>query len=152
MLNNNFVFESQRGYRLQFIYIFFSIFVLLFMCCSKSVYAASGMVVNDDFVFDASIAEKVIQDGTGPFDARQEDGYDVSSHNGIVRTFDTVTYPLKITINPKKASSLKNIKLNITGSLENGVTDKKRVNAVFSLGNKTDIMNNAVTFAQNYTI
>lgn len=140
------------GYRLRLIYAFFSIFVLLLLSRSIPVYAASGTVANDDFVFDASIDEKRIKDGTAPFDIRQESGYDVNNHNGIVRTFDTVTYPLKITINPKKASSLKNIKLKITGSLENGVTDKKRVNAVFSLGNKTDIMNNAVTFAQDYTV
>ena len=152
MLNNDLLLESRGGDRLHIIYAFFSIFVLLFICCSRPVYAASGTVVNEDFVFDASIDEKVIQDGTGPFDARQEDGYDVSNHNGIVRTFDTVTYPLKITINPKKASSLKNIKLKITGSLENGVTDHNRVNAVFSLGNKTDIANNSVTFEQNYTV
>lgn len=152
MLNNGFVTKNRGGYRLQLIYIFFSIFVLLLLSRSIPVYAASGTVANDDFVFDASIDEKRIKDGTAPFDIRQESGYDVNNHNGIVRTFDTVTYPLKITINPKKASSLKNIKLKITGSLENGVTDKKRVNAVFSLGNKTDIMNNAVTFAQDYTV
>lgn len=122
------------------------------MIRSVPVYAASSTVANDDFVFDASIDEKRIKDGTAPFDIRQESGYDVNNHNGIVRTFDTVTYPLKITINPKKASSLKNIKLKIIGSLENGVTDKKRVNAVFSLGNKVDIMNNTVTFAQDYTV
>lgn len=152
MLNNRFVSKNRGGYRLQLVCTFFSIFVLLLLSRSIPVYAASGTVANEDFVFDASIDEKLIKDGTGPFDVRQEDGYDVSNHNGIVRTFDTVTYPLKITINPKKASSLKKIKLKITGSLENGVTDKKRVNAVFSLGNKTDILNNRVTFTQNYTI
>ena len=90
------------GYRLQLVCTFFSIFVLLLLSRSIPVYAASGTVANEDFVFDASIDEKLIKDGTGPFDVRQEDGYDVSNHNGIVRTFDTVTYPLKITINPKR--------------------------------------------------
>lgn len=152
MLNNGFVSINRGGYRLRLVYTFFLIFVLLLLSRSIPVYAANSTVANDDFVFDASIDEKRIKDGTAPFDIRQESGYDVNDHNGIVRTFDTVTYPLKITINPKKASSLKNIKLKITGSLENGVTDKKRVNTVFSLENQTDISNNTVTFAQDYTV
>lgn len=107
---------------------------------------------NSDLLeFSASIKYSDITDGTAPFDSTNESGYDSNAKNGIVRTFDNVTYPLKITINPKKADSLKNIKLRITGEIKKGISDD-RVNAVFSNGNTIDMVNSKVTFEQFYTI
>ncbi len=54
------------------------------------------------FDFEAFIKPSDIVDGTAPFDSNDEAGNDSSPNNGIVRTFDTVTYPLKVTINPKR--------------------------------------------------
>lgn len=102
------------------------------------------------FDFGAFIKDDEIKDGTAPFDKEQKAGYDTGDSNGIVRTFDNVTYPLKVTVNPKKNSSLKNIKLRITGELNNAIDDN-RVNAVFSSG-KTDMANGKVTLNQEYTI
>lgn len=110
-----------------------------------------GTSGNADFDFDATIKTADIKDGTYPFDLKDETGYDSSDHNGIVRTFDSITYPLKVTINPKKSDSLKNIKLKITGELENGVKNS-RVNAVFSVDNKTDLEKDKVSFEQYYTV
>lgn len=106
---------------------------------------------NDLFDFEAFIKSTDITDGTAPFDKDDAAGNDSGEKNGIVRTFDTVTYPLKITINPKKADKLSNIVLKITGTIDNGITDN-RVNAKFAVGGKEDLVNKSVSFKQTYTI
>lgn len=103
------------------------------------------------FEFDSFIKEDEIIDGTESFDDDDEPGNDSGPNNGIVRTFDTVTYPVKITINPKNADSLENIELKITGTLKNGITDN-RVNAKFAVGGYEDMENEVVGFEQIYTI
>lgn len=110
-----------------------------------------GSGENDLFEFEAFIKDKEVIDGTAPFDSNDQLGNDSSPTNGIVRTFDTVTYPVKVTINPKKADMLKNIRLKLTGTLKNGVTNG-RVNARFAIGGKEWIDQAKVEFEQYYTI
>lgn len=78
----------------------------LFLSVSTYVYAESSVVNKQldtkDFILDASIDKKKIRDGMPDFDADDAPGHDSSDHNGIVRTKDTVSIPLKLTINPKK--------------------------------------------------
>ncbi|TPV39522.1 fusion protein (includes pXO2-28-29-30) [Bacillus dicomae] len=112
---------------------------------------ADGKKGSDLFDFEAFIKPSDIVDGTAPFDSNDEAGNDSSPNNGIVRTFDTVTYPLKVTINPKRHDQLKNIKLKITGTLENGITNK-RVNAKFAVGGKEDLEKGIVSFDMEYTL
>lgn len=106
---------------------------------------------HDLFEFEAFIKHDDVADGTEPFDSDNESGNDSGEHNKIVRSWDTVTYPLKITINPKKADKLENIKLKISGTLENGIVDD-RVNAKFAVGGTEDMDNKKVSFIQDYTI
>ncbi|MGX1195884.1 fusion protein (includes pXO2-28-29-30) [Metabacillus sp. SLBN-84] len=103
------------------------------------------------FEFEASIKHGDIVDGTEGFDSNDEPGNDSGPHNGIVRSWDSVTYPLKVTINPKKADKLEKIKLKISGELENGVTGA-RINAKFAVGGKEDVNGKKVSFVQEYTI
>lgn len=134
------------------IYIMLFTFILSFLMATQPTVAdqiESGS--NDLFEFEASIKESDIKDGSAPFDKNDEAGYDSGPNNGIVRTFDSITYPIKLTINPKKSSSLKNIKLRLSGEIKNGISDE-RVNAVFSNGNVTDMSKSKVTFEQYYTV
>lgn len=117
----------------------------------SEVVVANGKKGSDLLDFEAFIKPSDIVDGTAPFDSNDEAGNDSSPNNGIVRTFDTVTYPLKVTINPKKNETLKNIKMKITGTLENGITNK-RVNAKFAVGGKEDLESGVVSFDMEYTL
>ncbi|PEV42093.1 fusion protein (includes pXO2-28-29-30) [Bacillus thuringiensis] len=117
----------------------------------SEVVVANGKKGSELFDFEAFIKSSDIVDGTAPFDSNDEAGNDSSPNNGIVRTFDTVTYPLKVTINPKKNETLKNIKMKITGTLENGITNK-RVNAKFAVGGKEDLEKGIVSFDMEYTL
>lgn len=110
-----------------------------------------GTDENSLFEFEAFIKETDIKDGTAPFDANNDAGNDSGDKNGVVRTFDTVTYPVKITINPKKVDKLSNIVLKITGTLDNGISDNQ-INARFSVGGYEDIEKGVVGFEQLYTI
>lgn len=110
-----------------------------------------GTSENDLFDFEAFIKESDIKDGTAPFDTDNDAGNDNGEQNGVVRTFDTMTYPIKITINPKKVDKLNNIVLKITGTLENGISGKQ-VNAKFSVGGYEDMVKGVVGFEQLYTI
>lgn len=115
------------------------------------VVVANGKKGSDLLDFEAFIKPSDIVDGTEPFDPNNDAGNDASPNNGVVRTFDTVTYPLKVTINPKKHDKLKDIKLRITGTLENGITNK-RVNAKFAVGGKEDLESGVVSFEMDYTL
>ncbi|MGH0589618.1 fusion protein (includes pXO2-28-29-30) [Bacillus mycoides] len=115
------------------------------------VVVANGKKGSDLLDFEAFIKPSDIVDGTEPFDPNNDAGNDASPNNGVVRTFDTVTYPLKVTINPKKHDKLKDIKLRITGTLENGITNK-RVNAKFAVGGKEDLESGVVSFDMEYTL
>ncbi|ASL62817.1 fusion protein (includes pXO2-28-29-30) [Bacillus cereus] len=117
----------------------------------NEVVVADGKKSSNLFDFEAFIKPSDIVDGTAPFDLNDEAGNDSNPNNGIVRTFDTVTYPLKVTINPKKHDQLKNIKLKITGTLENGITNK-RVNAKFAVGGKEDLEKEIVSFDMEYLL
>ncbi|MGF9938852.1 fusion protein (includes pXO2-28-29-30) [Bacillus anthracis] len=117
----------------------------------NEVVIADGKKGSDLFDFEAFIKPTDIVDGTAPFDSNDEAGNDSSPNNGVVRTFDTITYPLKVTINPKKHDQLKNIKLKITGTLENGITNK-RVNAKFAVGGKEDLEKGVVSFDMEYML
>ncbi|MEC2256583.1 fusion protein (includes pXO2-28-29-30), partial [Bacillus cereus] len=117
----------------------------------NEVVVANGKKGSALFDFEAFIKPSDIVDGTEPFDPNNDAGNDSSPNNSIVRTFDTVTYPLKVTINPKKHDKLKDIKLKITGTLENGITNK-RVNAKFAVGGKEDLEKGIVSFDMEYTL
>lgn len=110
-----------------------------------------GIKQHDLFEFEAFIKDSDIKDGTAPFDANNEAGNDSAPDNKIVRTWDTVSYPVKVTINPKKVDKLENIKLKITGTLENGIQGN-RVNAKFAVGGVEDIKTGTVSFTQEYTV
>ena len=110
-----------------------------------------GIKQHEQFEFEAFINHDDIKDGTEPFDANNDEGNDSAVNNKIVRTFDTITYPLKVTVNPKKVDKLENIKLSITGTLENGITDG-RVNGKFAVGGSEDMSTGVVRFTQDYTI
>lgn len=105
----------------------------------------------DMFDFEAFIKDSEIIDGTAPFDLNDEEGNDSEKNNGIVRSFDTITYPIKVTINPKKVDKLNNIVLKITGTLDNGITDNQ-VNARFAVGGTENFQTGVVNFEQTYTI
>lgn len=109
---------------------------------------------NSTFDFKAFIKDSDVIDGTPDWDKNDESGNDSGPKNGIVRTFDTVTYPLKVTINPKNNQTLKNIELKISGKLHDGFKDGHAVGR-FAIGNQTkmkDPKNGDVTFSQDYTM
>lgn len=128
-----------------------SLILLMLFAISVEAKEDGGISQHDMFEFEAFIKHDDIIYGTAPFDKDDSPGNDSGPKNGIVRSFDTFAYPLKVTINPKKADSLKNIKLRISGTLENGIVDN-RVNANFAIGGKEDISENEVSFIQDYTI
>lgn len=103
------------------------------------------------FEFEAFINHDDVADGTAPFENNNDAGNDADDKNKIVRAWDTATYPLKVTVNPKKADTLEKIELRITGTLENGITDG-RVNARFAIDGKEDLETSTVSFDQRYTI
>ncbi|KQL56895.1 hypothetical protein AN965_11670 [Alkalicoccobacillus plakortidis] len=55
------------------------------------------------FEFEAYINHNEIIDGTEPFDKVDTAGNDSSQNNGIVCSWDDVTYPLKQSIKEKKS-------------------------------------------------
>ena len=56
----------------------------------------SGEALTSDAARVSSIAITSIADGTGPFDENDAPGNDSSARNGIMRTFDTVTYQFEV--------------------------------------------------------
>jgi hypothetical protein len=106
---------------------------------------------NEMFEFEAFINTNNIVDGTAPFDSNDAPGNDSSPNNGIVRSFDTMSYPVKVTINPKNVDMLQNIKLRLSGTLDNGIVDN-RVNAKFAVGGIEDLSKSTVSFTEEYTI
>lgn len=138
-----------------FVTICFVVGFFVTLVPSSDIYASDGIVggsvQHSMMEFNATIKTTDIKDGTAPFDKSNDPGFDQSDSNGLVRTFDTVTIPLKVTINPKGVNSLQNIKLRITGTLENGIVDN-RVNASFSVGGEVNIPSKTVAFTQDYTV
>lgn len=120
------------------------------------IYAEEGVEEGDiiqhqQFEFEAYINHSDIIDGAAPFDANDDAGNDSDPKNNIVRSWDNITYPIKITINPKNTDMLENIKLRFSGTLENGAVDN-RINAKFSVGGKEDVKNDLVSFTQEYIV
>ena len=107
---------------------------------------------NANLSFEADIDDTKVISGTGPFDANDNAGNDQSASNKVVRTFDTITYPLSVTINSKNAEELKNIKLKITGTLDNGITNNNRLNAKFADGGTENLETGEVSFEMEYTL
>lgn len=103
------------------------------------------------FSLSAFITHDEIIDGTGLNSHMDRRGFDDSPSNGVIRTWDTISYPLRIVVNPKGTAALEDIELEITGTLDGGITDG-RANARFSAGGTEDLENGTVTFKQNYTI
>lgn len=103
------------------------------------------------FDFSAYISHDEIIDGTDLNETMDRKGYDNSPNNGVIRSFDTISYPLRITVNPKGVDVLEDIELEITGTLENGITDG-RANARFAVDGTEDMETETVSFKQKYTI
>jgi len=94
-----------------------------------------------------------VLDGTPDFDADNNPGNDSSAQNGIVRSNDVVTTPLKLVVNTTDGSLMKNIKLKVEAIIEDnkiGNTSK----ATFDQPTKTTMDNNTktVTFTDIYTM
>jgi hypothetical protein len=102
-------------------------------------------------LFHAELKESEIKDGTDAFDTDDLPGNDSSPTNTIVRSFDTITYPLKITVNDQAGGTLNNIKIKVTGTLGNGLV-AGRSNAVFAEHSTSDYTANTVTYEDEYTI
>lgn len=113
--------------------------------------ADAGVREHEQFTFEATLAHAEIRDGTAPFDASSTPGNDSSATNGIVRSFDTVTYPVKITVNPKNVERLNNIVVRLSGTLDGAVSDG-RVNARYAVGGYASTATSTVGFTQEYTI
>lgn len=140
--------------RKEYSFLIMLFLVLMLYACfiGSKVYADDkGNVKHSMFEFEAFVKDSEVVDGTAPFDNNNNAGYDSSPNNRIVRTFDTVTYPVKVTINPKNVSKLENIKLRLTGSLANGITNG-RVNAKFAVGGTELLEKEQVMFEQIYTM
>lgn len=99
----------------------------------------------------AELNETEIIDGTADFDVDNQPGNDASSNNQIVRSFDTITYPIKMTLNDSSGGTLNNIRVKVTGTLHNGIVDG-RTNAVFADHSNNDYTNNTVTFEDEYVV
>ncbi|WP_169911308.1 hypothetical protein [Evansella clarkii] len=129
--------------------------VFLAGICAPGVHAEAetdeDILQHDMFEFEASINHNNIVDGTEGFDDNDEPGNDSGPNNGIIRSWDTATYPVMITVNPKQADMLQNIELRLTGELENGITGE-RVNAKFAIGGDENLDTGVVSFEQDYTI
>ncbi|MBO1305995.1 hypothetical protein JZO70_07475 [Enterococcus sp. 669A] len=106
---------------------------------------------NTTLSMTAELYERDIVDGTESFDDDSSPGNDDDPNNQIVRSFDTITYPLKMTINDSAGGTLQNIKVRITGILHNGIVNG-RTNAVFTDHSTNDTTNNTVTYEDEYTI
>lgn len=99
----------------------------------------------------AELNEAEIVDGTEDFDANNQPGNDASPNNQIVRSFDTITYPIKMTLNDSSGGTLNNIRVKVTGTLHNGIV-AGRTNAVFADHSNNDYTNNTVTFEDEYVV
>ncbi|MHC5248779.1 hypothetical protein [Enterococcus sp. LJL90] len=105
----------------------------------------------ENLEFSAEIVETDITDGTENFDEDDTAGNDSGNNNGIIRSFDTITYPVKITLNDVAGGTIHNIKVKISGSLPDGYV-AGRANAVFGENSQEDALNNRITFETEYTI
>lgn len=110
-----------------------------------------GTVSGDDFDFSASLDMSDITDGSAPFDKTNNPGYDAGPNNNIVRTWDSVTYPIRVTVNPKRGVSVNDIELEFTGDLKGGI-DGNRVNAKFAVGGTEDMNSGKVTMNRKFTV
>lgn len=73
-----------------------------------------------------------IEDGTKDFDNDNNPGHDQNNHNKIVRSFDTITYPIKIVVSSKD-KQYNNVQVKIKGSIENANINGSQ-QATFSTG------------------
>lgn len=112
----------------------------------------SGLNVHDRFEIQSFVRHADVTDGVGPFSEEDGPGLDTGDSNGIVRTWDTVTYPINVTVNSKTNDVVKNIKVKLSGTLHNGTTDGNRVNAKFAVGGTESLETETVSFEQDYTI
>jgi len=70
--------------------------------------------------------------GIATMDEDNEPGNDESAENDVVRSFDTVLYPLSINVSSTDGKTYKSIKMKVSASVKNGVSaDGRFVNAVF---------------------
>ncbi|MDL2211817.1 DUF11 domain-containing protein [Erysipelotrichaceae bacterium OttesenSCG-928-M19] len=107
----------------------------------------------DGLVYFKDIGINNIKTGTAAMDDNDNPGYDSSADNDVVRSFDTVVYPLSINLASNDGKAYSNIKIKITGEVANGVSSDGRIlNAVFdqSFNGKYDM--DARTSTMEYEI
>lgn len=107
---------------------------------------------HDLFDIQSFVRHDELTDGVGPFDDEDRPGLDHNNQNGIVRTWDTAVYPINVTVNSKSSKVARNIKVKLSGTLENGITGGNRINARFAVGGTESLETNTVAFEQEYTI
>ena len=93
--------------------------------------------------------------GTAIMDSDDSPGNDSSENNNIVRSFDTVMYPLSINLQDAAGTTHNNIKVKITASVSGGVSpDGRFLNAAFGSGwgGAYDLSTGAVTIEREVTI
>ncbi len=112
---------------------------------------ASLLPYSSSLALHADLNEAEIVDGTESFDANNNPGNDASPNNQIVRSFDTITYPIKMTLNDSSGGTLNNIRIKVTGTLHNGIV-AGRTNAVFADNSTNDYTHNTVTFEDEYVV
>ncbi|MGG5318017.1 SdrD B-like domain-containing protein [Enterococcus sp. AZ072] len=113
--------------------------------------STSFLPLSSSLTLHADLNEAEIVDGTENFDVNSNPGNDASPNNQIVRSFDTITYPIKMTLNDSSGGTLNNIRIKVTGTLHNGIV-AGRTNAVFADNSINDYTHNTVTFEDEYVV
>jgi|GEM_PF-3286257 conserved repeat domain len=98
---------------------------------------------------------KNVLTGTAGMDADNNPGNDMSADNDIVRSFDTVMYPLTINLEDMTGGILGNVKVRISATVSGGVsTDGRFLNASFGSGwgGSYDLSTGAVMMSRDVVI
>lgn len=106
-----------------------------------------GRKAEDVFVKQAVVAS--MTDGVAPFDSDNTAGNDMNASNQLVRSFDSVSYGLLISLDSKDGAYYEDVVIKITGEIENGIAESGTlVNARFSeaFGGKVDLENKKSSF------
>ena len=83
-------------------YILFSLVVILLIGFGSFIYLARADDVDENKFTIKNVKIKEVTDGTAPFDDNNDVGNDSSNRNGIVRTFDTVSYKVDFDLTAKQ--------------------------------------------------
>lgn len=86
---------KKRWYRVMVCLAGVVVFCTVYAMILPAVTLASNPL-NGDFAYVTDFSVTAITDGTAPFDGDDNAGNDHDAYNKIVRTFDTVTYTIKV--------------------------------------------------------